>query len=167
MLSDFLFRAPVDHIVKLLVSQDVPTYMYVMNTTVEALRLPEWRKYPHNIEHYFLTGAPFMDTGTQLFASEAFLNNLILSCIKKPVFVIFRTRLTGSKFHNQVFLYLFNSYWKKCPKIDTFARQIWNLAMINKINLPEMVYWYFLQYKSYLSYVHTKSNHLHTAINCT
>nr|XP_018906011.1 PREDICTED: acetylcholinesterase [Bemisia tabaci] len=62
MLSDFLFRAPVDHIVKLLVSQDVPTYMYVMNTTVEALRLPEWRKYPHNIEHYFLTGAPFMDT---------------------------------------------------------------------------------------------------------
>ena len=32
-----------------------------MNTTIEALKFPEWRKYPHDIENYFLTGAPFMD----------------------------------------------------------------------------------------------------------
>ncbi|KAI5750278.1 hypothetical protein M8J76_014309 [Diaphorina citri] len=61
MLSDFLYRAPVDNIVKLLVEKNVPVFMYVMNTTVEAFRLPEWCKYRHNIEHYFLTGAPFMD----------------------------------------------------------------------------------------------------------
>lgn len=61
MLSDFYYRAPVDQMVKLLLEQNVPTFMYVLNTTVEALKLPEWRKYPHNIEYYFLTGAPFMD----------------------------------------------------------------------------------------------------------
>lgn len=61
LLSDFLYRAPVDHIVKLLVEQNVPVYMYVMNTTVEGLKLQEWRKVPHDSEHYFLTGAPFMD----------------------------------------------------------------------------------------------------------
>ncbi|XP_046672801.1 neuroligin-2 isoform X2 [Homalodisca vitripennis] len=61
MLSDFLYRAPVDQMVKLLVERQVPVYIYVLNTTVEAFRLPEWRKYPHDIEHYLLTGAPFMD----------------------------------------------------------------------------------------------------------
>ncbi|KAL1123267.1 hypothetical protein AAG570_002353 [Ranatra chinensis] len=63
MMSDFLYRAPTDHMIKLLVEQNIPVYSYVMNTTVEALRLPEWRKYPHNIEHLLLTGAPFMDPG--------------------------------------------------------------------------------------------------------
>lgn len=61
MLSDFLYRAPVDHIVKLLVQQKVPVYWYVMNTTIEAFKLPEWRKVPHDTEMWFLTGAPFMD----------------------------------------------------------------------------------------------------------
>ncbi len=32
-----------------------------MNTTVEGLKLQEWRKVPHDAEHYFLSGAPFMD----------------------------------------------------------------------------------------------------------
>lgn len=62
LLSDFWYRAPVDQIVKLLVQQKVPVYWYVMNTTVEAFKLPEWRKVPHDSEHFFLTGAPFMDT---------------------------------------------------------------------------------------------------------
>ena len=35
--------------------------MYVQNTTVEALKLPWWRQITHNLEHYFLSGAPFMD----------------------------------------------------------------------------------------------------------
>jgi neuroligin len=61
MFSDFLFRAPTDKIVKLLVERKVPVYYYVLNTTVEAFRLPEWRKYSHDNEHFFLTGAPFMD----------------------------------------------------------------------------------------------------------
>ncbi|KAH8325093.1 hypothetical protein KR074_010616 [Drosophila pseudoananassae] len=62
LLSDLYYRAPVDQMVKLLLEQKVPVYMYVLNTTVEALNLPQWRKYPHDIERYFLTGAPFMDT---------------------------------------------------------------------------------------------------------
>lgn len=61
MLSDFLYRAPTDKLVKLLVERKVPVYYYVLNTTVEAFRLPEWRKYSHDNEYYFLTGAPFMD----------------------------------------------------------------------------------------------------------
>jgi len=61
MLSDLYYRAPVDQMVKLMLEQKVPVYMYVLNTTVEALNLPQWRKYPHDIERYFLTGAPFLD----------------------------------------------------------------------------------------------------------
>lgn len=61
MLSDFLIRAPSDHMVKLLVERKVPVYSYVLNTTVEAFRWPEWRQYSHDLEYYFLTGAPFMD----------------------------------------------------------------------------------------------------------
>uniref|UniRef100_A0A1A9WVZ6 Carboxylesterase type B domain-containing protein n=1 Tax=Glossina brevipalpis TaxID=37001 RepID=A0A1A9WVZ6_9MUSC len=61
MLSDLYYRAPVDQMIKLLLERKVPVYLYVLNTTVEALNLPDWRKYPHEIEHYFLTGAPFMD----------------------------------------------------------------------------------------------------------
>lgn len=62
MLSDFLYRAPTDKMVKLLLERNVPVYYYVLNTTVEAFRLPEWRKYAHDNEYFFLTGAPFMDT---------------------------------------------------------------------------------------------------------
>lgn len=61
MLSDFLYRAPTDKMVKLLLEQNVPVYMYVLNTTVEAFQYPEWRRYAHDTEHYFLSGAPFMD----------------------------------------------------------------------------------------------------------
>lgn len=63
MLSDFLFIAPHDQISKLLVAQDVPVYLYVLNTTVSSIPLPEWRLYSHDTEYYFLTGAPFMDSG--------------------------------------------------------------------------------------------------------
>ncbi|KAK7602540.1 hypothetical protein V9T40_008129 [Parthenolecanium corni] len=61
MLSDFLYVAPHDKIVKLLLKQNIPVYLYVQNTTVESLRLPEWAKAYHNIEHLFLIGAPFLD----------------------------------------------------------------------------------------------------------
>ncbi|KAL7040598.1 hypothetical protein ACKWTF_000454 [Chironomus riparius] len=60
-LSDFLIRAPTDKMVKLLVERKVPVYYYVLNTTIEAFKLPEWRKYAHDNEYFFLTGAPFMD----------------------------------------------------------------------------------------------------------
>lgn len=61
MLSDFLIRAPTDKLVKLLVERKVPVYYYVLNTTIEAFKHPEWRKYAHDNEYFFLTGAPFMD----------------------------------------------------------------------------------------------------------
>lgn len=70
MLSDFLYRAPTDHIVKLLVERQVPVYYYVLNTTVESFHYPEWRKYLHGIENYLLTGAPFMDIGTVVFTDS-------------------------------------------------------------------------------------------------
>lgn len=61
MLSDFLYQAPADKMTKLLVEQNIPVYLYVLNTTIEAFKLPLWRKVPHDIEHYLLAGAPFMD----------------------------------------------------------------------------------------------------------
>jgi hypothetical protein len=63
MLSDFLYQAPADKMTKSLVEKNVPVYLYVTNTTIEAFKLPLWRKAPHDIEHYLLTGAPFMDIG--------------------------------------------------------------------------------------------------------
>ncbi|XP_068200877.1 cholinesterase isoform X1 [Palaemon carinicauda] len=65
MLSDALYKSGVDHLVKVLVNStlksSVPTYYYLLNTTVEALKLPFWREIPNNIEYYFISGAPFMD----------------------------------------------------------------------------------------------------------
>lgn len=63
LLSDFHYVAPFDKIAKLLVEKHVPTYLYVLNTTVEALTLPQWRSVSHNTELLWLTGAPFMDIG--------------------------------------------------------------------------------------------------------
>ncbi|KAL1493155.1 hypothetical protein ABEB36_011266 [Hypothenemus hampei] len=71
LLTDFLYTAPNDKMVKLLVEQNVPVYMYVLNTTIESFQFPEWRKVPHNIEHYLLSGAPFLDT-EMLPAKERF-----------------------------------------------------------------------------------------------
>ncbi|XP_043284209.1 cholinesterase isoform X2 [Venturia canescens] len=62
LLTDFNYVAPFDKIAKLLVSKKVPVYLYVLNTTIEALNLPHWRRVPHDTEHLLLTGAPFMDT---------------------------------------------------------------------------------------------------------
>ncbi|KAG0715389.1 Neuroligin-4, Y-linked [Chionoecetes opilio] len=65
MLSDALYNSGVDQLVKVLVNstnkQRVPTYYYLLNTTVEALKLPFWREIPNDIEYYFITGAPYMD----------------------------------------------------------------------------------------------------------
>ncbi|XP_037079345.1 neuroligin-3-like [Pollicipes pollicipes] len=67
-LSDALYKAPVDSMVKLMVELGVTTYQYVLNTTVEALKAPLWREVPHDLEYYFLTGAPFMDP--EFFAED-------------------------------------------------------------------------------------------------
>lgn len=61
LLTDFLYTAPNDKMIKLLTERNVPVYMYVLNTTIESFKLEEWRKVPHNIEHYLLCGAPFLD----------------------------------------------------------------------------------------------------------
>ncbi|XP_050314079.1 cholinesterase isoform X2 [Anthonomus grandis grandis] len=74
LLTDFLYTAPNDKMVKLLVEQNVPVYMYVLNTTVESFQLSEWRKVPHNIEHYLLCGAPFLDV-EMLPPKERFVRN--------------------------------------------------------------------------------------------
>lgn len=63
LLSDFHYVAPFDKIAKLLTEKHVSTYLYVLNTTIEALNLPQWRRVPHNTELLWLTGAPFMDIG--------------------------------------------------------------------------------------------------------
>ncbi|XP_044765921.1 neuroligin-2 [Coccinella septempunctata] len=78
LLTDFLYIAPNDKMIKLLVEQDIPVYMYVLNTTVESYSYPEWRKVPHDIEHYLLCGAPFMDVEffpKQNFTRKQWTNN--------------------------------------------------------------------------------------------
>lgn len=48
MLSDALYKSPVDQLVKVLVNttgkHGVPTFYYLLNTTVEALKYPFWRE---------------------------------------------------------------------------------------------------------------------------
>lgn len=63
-MSDTLYKSPVDAMIKSMVENDVPAYFYVLNSTINALNYPFWTRVPHNIEYYFLTGAPFMDPGT-------------------------------------------------------------------------------------------------------
>ena len=76
---------------KTLVRNRVDTYMYVQNTTVEALKLPWWRQITHNLEHYFLSGAPFMDPvffpEDQQVSKETRVNrlNIIKLFVKIPV----------------------------------------------------------------------------------
>lgn len=82
MLSDFLYIAPHDQMSKLLVAVNVPVYMYVLNTTVTSIPLPEWRMYSHDTEYYFLTGAPFMDNGNFfIFIKFNSCNVFLINCI--------------------------------------------------------------------------------------
>ncbi len=62
-MSDALYKSPVDKMIRMMVENNVPTYSYVLNSTIEALNYPYWSRVPHNIEYYFLSGAPFMDPG--------------------------------------------------------------------------------------------------------
>lgn len=43
MLSDSWYVAGTDKMVKLLLKNNVRTYMYVLNYTIEGLNWPEWR----------------------------------------------------------------------------------------------------------------------------
>ncbi|KAI1289762.1 Neuroligin-4, X-linked [Halotydeus destructor] len=62
MLSDSWYVAGVDKMVKLLLKNNVKTYMYVLNYTIEGLPWPEWRGVPHDAEYFLTSGAPFMDS---------------------------------------------------------------------------------------------------------
>lgn len=42
MYSDSWFLAGVDKIAKLLIANNVRTYMYVLNYTLQGLALPDW-----------------------------------------------------------------------------------------------------------------------------
>ena len=48
MLSDALYKSGIDQLVKELVNStdrvSVPTYYYMLNTTLDALKLPYWRE---------------------------------------------------------------------------------------------------------------------------
>jgi neuroligin len=79
-LSDFHYIAPHDKIAKLLVERNVSVFLYVLNTTIEALDLPFWRRVPHDIEHLLLSGAPFMDIGELINEiKKAFIKKYLLS----------------------------------------------------------------------------------------
>jgi hypothetical protein len=69
-----MYRAPSDKLAKLLVDQKVPVFLYHLNTSVEALKAPYWRRVPHDTEYYFLSGAPFMDHGEFCLILQLFLN---------------------------------------------------------------------------------------------
>jgi hypothetical protein len=59
----------------------VPTYLYVLNTSIEALKLPQWARVSHDTELLWLTGAPFMDVG--MFS--LYICNLIIIVIELSV----------------------------------------------------------------------------------
>lgn len=70
-MSDALYKSPSDSMIKMMVENGVPTYSYVLNTSINALNYPFWSRVPHNIEYFFLTGAPFMDPGRPILNNQA------------------------------------------------------------------------------------------------
>lgn len=94
LLSDFHYVAPNDKIAKLLVERNVPVFLYVLNTTIEAFDLPLWRRVPHDTEHLLLAGAPFMDDGEFkafffIFINDEFLYQIIFISNYSMLFVLF------------------------------------------------------------------------------
>lgn len=62
MLTDAWFVSGIDKQTKLLLRNNVKTYMYVLNYTLEGVDWPEWRAVPHELDTLLLSsGAPFMD----------------------------------------------------------------------------------------------------------
>lgn len=61
MLTDSWFTSPNDKMVKLMLKNNVKTYMYVLNYTIQGLNLPDWMGVPHDTEYLLASGAPFMD----------------------------------------------------------------------------------------------------------
>lgn len=65
MLTDSLYVAPMDRMVKLLLNINVPVYQYVMNYSLTSeyflKNQREWDRVPHDIESILVSGAPFMD----------------------------------------------------------------------------------------------------------
>jgi len=63
MYSDAYFVSGVDKMVKLLLKNNIKTYMYVLNYTIDGLLefSSDWNGVPHDSEYYLAAGAPFMD----------------------------------------------------------------------------------------------------------
>lgn len=61
LLTDRYYVAPNDIMTKLLLKNNVPTYMYVLNYTLEGYYRPKWQGVSTETEYLLLTGAPFLD----------------------------------------------------------------------------------------------------------
>lgn len=62
MLSDSWVVAGHDKIIKYMLKNEVPTYAYVLNYTIEGLIQPHpWMGVPHDTEYFLASGAPFLD----------------------------------------------------------------------------------------------------------
>ena len=54
MLTDAWFVSGIDKQTKLLLRNNVKTYMYVLNYTLEGVDWPEWRAVPHELDTLLL-----------------------------------------------------------------------------------------------------------------
>ncbi|OTF72032.1 neuroligin-4, Y-linked-like protein [Euroglyphus maynei] len=61
MITDSWYTGPNDKMVKLMLKNNVVTYMYMLNYTIQGLNLPSWIGVPHDTEYLLASGAPFMD----------------------------------------------------------------------------------------------------------
>ncbi|XP_053208210.1 neuroligin-4, Y-linked-like isoform X2 [Panonychus citri] len=61
MYTDSWYVGGVDKMVKLMLKNQIKTYMYVLNYTIEGLTIPKWMGVPHDSEYFLISGAPFMD----------------------------------------------------------------------------------------------------------
>ncbi|OQR79460.1 neuroligin-4 [Tropilaelaps mercedesae] len=65
MLTDSLYVAPMDRMVKLLLEINVPVYQYVLNYSLTSEYFQrsqrDWDRVPHDLESILVSGAPFMD----------------------------------------------------------------------------------------------------------
>lgn len=62
LYSDSFFVSGVDKMVKLLLRNNIKTYMYVLNYTIDGLPASDWNAVPHDSEYFLASGAPFLDS---------------------------------------------------------------------------------------------------------
>ena len=112
MYSDSYVVSGVDKMVKLLLKNNIKTFMYVLNYTLDGLPASDWNAVPHDSEYFLAAGAPFMDH--RFFPSDHKLKDATWSEADRNMSQFFMESWANfAKYGNPTPQALFNTiYWK-------------------------------------------------------